>query len=219
MPAIAWYIDGADERILVDTGMPNSERASKWHYPGSSRSKDQEIQNQLAKIGLKPSDIDIVVYTHLHWDHSHNCGKFKNATFIVHRDELSFAVAPIPPYYRSYESLVLGIKPPFLEIPFELAKGEKDISRGVQLFPTPGHSPGHQSVAVETSKGTYVITGDAVFCYENWYGDPVAHLPFIMIGRYMNIEQAWESLERIKEIASYVLPGHEVKVFEKEKYP
>jgi hypothetical protein len=74
-------------------------------------------------------------------------------------------------------------------------------------------------VAVETKKGTYVITGDAVMSWENWEGDPVNHLPFIMNGRYMNLVWSWESFFRIKEVAKFVLPGHEIKVFDQTEYP
>ncbi|MEM2882886.1 MAG: N-acyl homoserine lactonase family protein [Candidatus Bathyarchaeia archaeon] len=218
-PSIVWYIEGAKERILVDTGMADEERANKYHYPGSRRTPDQEPQNALRRIGVRAEDIDMVIYTHLHWDHCHNADKFKNATFIVHRDELSFAIAPIPPYYRSYEALAIGLKPPFLEIPFETIAKEREVARGVTVFPTPGHSPGHQSVAVETDKGVYVITGDAVFVYENWEGDPERKMRFWPIGRYYDIGKVWESFERIAEIADFILPGHEMRVFDKEVYP
>ena len=45
---------------------------------------------------MKPEDIDIIIQTHLHWDHCANTSKCKNAKVIVHEDELRFALAPHP---------------------------------------------------------------------------------------------------------------------------
>ncbi len=72
---------------------------------------------------------------------------------------------------------------------------------------------------VETAAGAYTVAGDAVMCYENLAGDPAHHLPFIMIGRYMSLEEAWRSLERIRAIGGTVLPGHETAVLAKPQYP
>jgi glyoxylase-like metal-dependent hydrolase (beta-lactamase superfamily II) len=173
----------------------------------------------LKKIGVNPEEINKVIFTHLHWDHCHNLRFFRNAKFYAHGDEVRFAFTPLPPYYRSYESPHLGITPPFSETPFHLTKGEEEIADGIFIFPTPGHSPGHQSVAIETRKGTYVITGDAVMSWENWEGDPVNHLPFIMNGRYIDLQRSWESFFKIKERAEFILPGHEIKVFDQKEYP
>ena len=71
------------------------------------------IHEQLEKLGYKPEDIDIVVFTHLHWDHMFYVEKFKNATLIAHEREWEFANNPIPLYYKSYEHPALGITRPF----------------------------------------------------------------------------------------------------------
>lgn len=219
IPATAWYIDGGEEKIMVDTGMCETERADRYHHAGSYQEEDQRIDRALKKIGVDPDEIGKVIFTHLHWDHCHNLRFFKNAKFYAHIDEVRFAFTPLPPYYRSYESPHLGIIPPFSETPFHLTKGEEEIAGGIFVFPTPGHSPGHQSVAVETRRGIYVIAGDAVMSWENWRGDAINHLPFIMNGRYIDLQASWESFFRIKERGKFVLPGHEIKVFGKQEYP
>jgi glyoxylase-like metal-dependent hydrolase (beta-lactamase superfamily II) len=219
IPATAWYVNGGEEKVMVDTGMCETARADRYHHAGSYQEEDQRIDRALKKIGVDPEEISKVIFTHLHWDHCHNHGLFKNAKFYAHVDEVKFALTPLPPYYRSYESPHLGIVPPFSETPFQLTEGEERIAQGIYVFPTPGHSPGHQSVAVETRKGTYVITGDAVMSWENWEGDLANHLPFIMNGRYIDLQKSWVSFFRIKERAQFVLPGHEMKVFDQREYP
>jgi glyoxylase-like metal-dependent hydrolase (beta-lactamase superfamily II) len=74
-------------------------------------------------------------------------------------------------------------------------------------------------VRVETAAGPYIVAGDAVMCHENLAGDPAHHLPFIMLGRYMNLEEAWRSLERIRALDAPVLPGHENAVLARSRYP
>ena len=217
--ASAWLIEGATRPILVDTGMCDTERANRWHHPGSRQGDGQDIGSQLARLGVRPEEVGLLIFTHLHWDHCSNMKLFSGARCVVNRRELAFALDPIPPYYRSYESPVLGITPPFAGMAFETVEGEVEVHPGITVFPTPGHSPGHQSVSVETDGGSYVIAGDAIFCYENLKDDPAAHLPFIPPGRFVNMLEAWESVKAIVARAAHVLPGHEMAVFEREVYP
>ncbi len=218
-PSVCWLLEGAEKNILVDTGMCDSERASKWHHGGSVQEPGQAIHDQLPKFGLSPADIEIIIFTHLHWDHVQNLDKFPQAKLYAHKKEWQFANAPIPPYYNSYEHPVLGIKPPFYGRVFELVEGEEEILPNVTVFPTPGHSPGSMSVQVITDKGRYVIAGDAVMCNANMEGDPKKHMRYFPIGRYTNFFEMWKSFEEIDKRADVVLPGHEAAILEKEVYP
>jgi len=90
---VAAYIGGAKKKIIVDTGAPDLERCLKYHpysKPEPVR-REQGIVAQLAKAGVKPEEIDIVVLTHLHWDHVGGVTEFPNAEFIVSKKELRFA--------------------------------------------------------------------------------------------------------------------------------
>lgn len=217
IPALTWLIEGGEKLILVDTGMAATKMAD-WHHKGSYQDEGMDICSQLQKIGVNPKDIDIVIFTHLHWDHCYNMKEFVNAEYIVHKKELDFAKDPIPPYYRSYESPVLGLEPPFADVSFTVVEGEEQIIPGVTVFPTPGHSPGHQSVEVMTDGGNYIIAGDAVFTEENLKGALDEKLPFLPIGRFTSYLEMWDSLVKIAKRSSLILPGHDLKVLEKEIY-
>ena len=222
IPSISWLIVAKDRKILVDTGMCSTEKAQKYHYPGAVQNEDQRIDLALMKTGFKAEDIDTVVLTHLHWDHSQNLDFFKNAKFYVQKKELDFAKKPIPPYYSSYDYGNNEFKPSFESVKFNVLNGDEKITEGIEVFMTPGHSPGHQSVLVKTEKGNYVIAGDAVMCYENLEKHPTKGILYTMIGRYMDIEKSWKSIERIMKKAGgkeFVLPAHEEKIFEHDKYP
>jgi glyoxylase-like metal-dependent hydrolase (beta-lactamase superfamily II) len=146
--------------------------------------------------------------------------RFTNAKLYVQRRELEFALnPPLPPYYRSYEASILGLEPPYKDCSFKVLDGEFKYNDDIILFPTPGHSVGHQSVSIRSEKGVMVIAGDAVFVEENMKGSADEHLEFIPIGRYINYFDMWSSLKEIKKRADLVLPGHDIRVFNRKVYP
>lgn len=197
-PVFTYLVEGGDKLLLIDTGMCETERANTYHHPGSQQPEGMSIVDQLAKIGYKPEDVSIVVFTHLHWDHCSNMKAFKNAQFYVHRKEYAFAMDPIPLYYKSYEAPQLGIVRPFEGVKMRLTEDEEEIMPGVRVFETPGHSVGHQAVEVDTEKGKYLVCGDAIFIMDNLKPIPQIHYDITPPNRFANIVETWKSIERIK---------------------
>ena len=78
-PQMAWYINGAKEHILVDTGF-NAELASKLGYDAEHVKSIEEHLKE--KLNLIPDDIDIVLYTHLHLDHCSSSASIACAAFL-----------------------------------------------------------------------------------------------------------------------------------------
>ncbi|HXX54219.1 MAG TPA: N-acyl homoserine lactonase family protein [Thermodesulfovibrionales bacterium] len=228
---IVYYIEGGSRRILVDTG-PHSfeEKEGQWYnftpLIRARQSKSQKLENALMDtVGITPKDIDLVILTHLHWDHAGQVDKFLNSEIIVSDVELNYAINPLPRAYKGYLALQTGIIPPFVKAIKKIRTvkmKEKKVVEGITVIPTPGHTPGSISVCVETSHGEYVITGDAVNSYENIKGDPKAGIKYHMIGIFSNQIEAWESFEMIDEKVGYdhskVLPGHDSTVFGKKYY-
>lgn len=144
------------ERILIDTGMgPLPEKHARFHKV--IRRPGEGIEEQLRALGLRPDDIDVVINTHLHFDHCGNNALFKNAKFYVQADELRYAYAPDRfmknAYVRSFFDL---------ELDYVLIRGRYRLTEHVVLLPTPGHTPGHQSVLIELPDGRRVVyCGDA----------------------------------------------------------
>jgi glyoxylase-like metal-dependent hydrolase (beta-lactamase superfamily II) len=218
VPDWAFLVTDGKEKILVDTGMSETERAN-WHHPGSYQPAGFVIQDQLKKLGVNAEEINTVIFTHLHWDHCSNMKVFKNAKYYVHSKEFQFALDPHVLYYKSYESKKLGVTPPFEGVEFETVEREYEYNSFVTVFPTPGHCPGHQSVGVKTAKGLYVIAGDAVFSEENLTPDTHRNLPFTPMSRYVNVFEMFESMEKIVKRANHVLPAHGAGVAQKPVYP
>ena len=218
VPCNAFLVEADGQKIMVDTGMAHTALAD-WHHPGSYQPEGFRIDQKLATMGVSPDQIDAVIFTHLHWDHCANMKMFSKAEFWVHADELAFALDPHILYYKSYESEKLGKEPPFKGVPFHTVQGEHQFSPSITLFPTPGHCPGHQSVAVESDGGVMVIAGDAVFADENLEPDHHRGLDFTPMGRFVDIFKLFSSMEEIIRRGDVVLTSHGMGVFEKKCWP
>jgi glyoxylase-like metal-dependent hydrolase (beta-lactamase superfamily II) len=218
MPVFTYLVEGGDSLLLVDTGMAWSSRASKFHHPGSRQPQGYSIVERLAECGYTCEDVDVVVFTHMHWDHIYYMEKFTKAAFIAHAAEYEFALNPIPLYYKSYEHPALyerapeKITRPFEGIAIKTVAGETEIIPGVRVFETPGHSPGHQSVEVDTKNGSYICCGDSVFIWDNLKEIPEIEYSITPPGRYADIVATWKSIELQKKRAAraeLILPCHE----------
>jgi N-acyl homoserine lactone hydrolase len=226
-PYVAWYVDGLSKKVLIDTGPSNEKRAQKLHKVHNPKvSHEQETPQRLRQIGIQPEDVEILVLTHLHWDHVGQVDKFSKARIFVSREEFRYAMCPLPPNRAGYEALQRGIEPVFMPcIPrFEyLDMADQEIIPGVKVFPTPGHTLGSLSVEVATDQGPYIIASDAIYTYDNLKGDPANNLPFLMPGIYMDLVATWCSVERIYHRAQgeiqRVIPGHDYNVLKKKTFP
>jgi len=218
IPVICYYVDTGEHKIMIDTGLPDAERATKYHHSCDKRDC-LDSPDALREIGVDPDEVEICIFTHLHWDHTHNIKKFQNARYIASADEIRWAYNPLPLYYRSYEAPILGIEAPFTGCQFELVEGEADIVPGVSVFPTPGHTPGHQAVQVETSMGSFVLVGDAIFLYRNFEPRLEEHWRYWPQQRFVNMIDGWRSMEEIDRRADLILPCHDSRVLEHSIYP
>ena len=152
------------KNVLVDTGVgakhPQRRRALFGMVAG-------RLLAGLKQHGLEVSDIDLVVLTHLHFDHAGGCtrmvrGKlvptFPNARYIVQqRDwaEATYTNDRTRPAYYPDDFLPLqehGM--------LELVDGEADIAPGVRLHRTGGHTAGHQMVLVHSEGQHLACLGD-----------------------------------------------------------
>ena len=210
-PVYCHYVDTGANKILIDTGLPDQERASKYHHNCEKRNCLQVHEHLEQKLGIHRDTIDTIIFTHLHWDHVQNMKEFKNARYIAPKAEIEMAYNPLPLYYRTYESGLLGIEPAYTGCAFEAVEGECEILPGITMFPTPGHSVGHMAVSVATSAGDIVVCGDAIFEERNLDPNPAEKWRFWVPARFVNSYEGWKSVEELDKRADYVLPCHDQK--------
>ena len=101
IPIYAWYLEGGDQKILVDTGEMSPIQSEDREK--SIGGKIYTFEKGLERWGLTPEDIDIVIHTHLHNDHCENDYKCGNATIYAHQKELDRIHNPHPLDFRYLE--------------------------------------------------------------------------------------------------------------------
>ena len=211
LPVTVFLVEGNGKKIMIDLGMSNTEIAGKYHHPGSIQPEGCAVYEQLEKRGVSPDEITDIIFTHLHWDHVYYLPKFTKAKLHVQRKEYEFALNPIPLYYKSYEYPVLGLEPQFKDREFILYDGEAEIYDGISVYPSPGHSIGHQTVTVNTTEGVYHCCGDLIFTYDNLKPVPEMHYDITPPGRFLDIVDSWNSIVDLKKRAKsqdFILPTH-----------
>jgi len=205
IPALFFYIEGAGKHILVDTGGEGEELRKNSQF-GAPWEEVTSFEKSLARVGITPDDVDIVIQTHLHFDHTLNTRKCRNAKVYVQKNELAQAHNPHPLTAQMYQWFDKGGK----GFNYIIVDGDYELLPGIELLSVPGHSAGCQAVAVNTVKGKAIISG---FCSINENFDPPPPLkslvPVICPGIHLNAVQAFESLWRIKKLADVILPMHE----------
>lgn len=220
IPYIVWRINGTEKNILIDVGCGAEDyyrvikgNSSAQFVAGGESFKDVQdvtpFEDGLAEWGLKPEDIDIIIATHLHWDHVVNLPKCPNAKVIVQEAEWEAALNPHPLAQFAYAPRWFYEQLKNIEF----VRGDVEFLPGIQLIHSPGHSPGGQSVAVETANGWYAVSG---FCAINDNFYPPAEVqrrtgyPVIPAAVHTDAIAAYDSvLKLLQRFGSNILPSHE----------
>lgn len=171
--------------VLVDTGIGNKENEKFREIYGVQNEGDPtRLEDAIRHAGFEPSDIDIVLDTHLHFDHAGGNTvlgadgvvrpAFPRARYVVQEEELAFAKSRNERIRASY--LASNHVPVTEAGLWDLVRGEAEITKGVHVLPTPGHTPHHQSVLIRDGGETACFLADVC--------PTVAHLPLPWIMGY-----------------------------------
>jgi glyoxylase-like metal-dependent hydrolase (beta-lactamase superfamily II) len=157
-------VRGRGKTVLVDTGCG----AKGQRAPGAvSTDESGRLTENLAAAGIAPEDIDVVVNTHLHFDH---CGgntitvdgrvrpAFPRARYFIQKGEWDAATHPNERTRGTY--LAENFVPLDDAKQLELTDGETEIVPGLRIVPAPGHTEDHVVVEIESEGGYALYVGE-----------------------------------------------------------
>lgn len=212
VPVWGAAVEGNGLKILVDTGIGQPEKYNFPYHP-VWQGKDETLEAALAELGWGLNDIDIVINSHLHYDHSENNPLLPNARFFVSLREWEYAKNPISTqkwlYGHNWDREPLSVMN-YVLIDYDLF----DVVPGIKTIETPGHSAGHQSILVQTSEGLLCIAGDAACFMEN-FTRPTPP------GGLTSVEQALSSIEKMRRYGDRIFMNHdpEIKKYQEGGFP
>ena len=144
----AYLVRSGGTTGLFDTGIVADSEAAERYRPHA-----YDLDAALGRVGAVRSDIEWIANCHLHADHAGGNYLFPGVPVYVQRDEM---LASDHPDYTVRAAAV-----DYADADLRVIAGEHVVAPGVRLVPTPGHSPGHQSLVVAAPSGPTLLAGQA----------------------------------------------------------
>jgi glyoxylase-like metal-dependent hydrolase (beta-lactamase superfamily II) len=182
-------IEHPDALVLIDTGVGNKESDKFYGIYGIENSPigsvgPTQLESALAQAGFSADDVTLVINSHLHFDHAGgNTRKaengtvelaFPNARYVVRRGEWDWAHRTNERTSASY--FPHNFDPVQAAGRLDLMDGDVELLRGISLRHTPGHTPHHQGILIESA-------GERMF-YVADLAPTTAHVPLPWIMGY-----------------------------------
>ena len=210
IPVTCYVAGTSDAVILFDTGISPRAVPGLLRQDPLCRFTDEDLLvHRLDSIGLEPKDIDLVVISHLHFDHAGGAAIFDTSELVVQKDEYAYAQYPAAFfasfYYRKNFDLP-GYR-------WRLLDGDAELVPGVTALRSDGHTPGHQSLLVQLPvTGPVILAGDC--CY--WQRSIDEEIP---PGVVWDPTRAMHSIQRLKTLARLtggrIFPSHDPVFWER----
>ena len=162
----AFVLKAGKRRIMIDTCV-GADRDRE--FPVFTHMQTTFLQD-LASLGIMPTDVDTVLCTHLHFDHvgwntrlvdGHWVPTFPKARYLLSRKEYDhWQMLRDTGGYHSVNHLSDSVDPVVAAGLVDFIANDHQLSEEIRLLPTPGHTPDHVSVYISSQGEQAVITGD-----------------------------------------------------------
>lgn len=164
-PYLGFLLQKDGINVLVDTGI--NERYivnghTRWNNCPAEGGTSW-VTEALKKEGLEPNDIHMVLYTHLHNDHTGACHLFHDAETVFMKAEWENLLNPLPIqiYRGDFDQTVIEIFRKMKNV--VMLDGDAELANGLKVYMTPGHTRGSMCIGVPTDKGPRIIVGDLFY--------------------------------------------------------
>ena len=219
LPVMCILIRHDNGWILYDTGSNMNAMNGYW-APDIADAYDlhqtveQNLEVQLARVGLRPTDIDTVVLSHMHFDHTGNVHLFKHADIYAPKADFEYAQTMVR-VTNDYTQWV-GYCKNDLDVVvdhYRLVEEDFELVPGVEVINLPGHTPGLLGLVIHLEKaGTFVFPMDAVYTMEI-YGPPGK-----ASGLLGQRPEYFKSIERVRYLTNKykatMIPAHDWDLFQ-----
>ena len=164
-PYLGFLLQKNGQNVLVDTGINEKyivNGRTRWgNCPAEGGTT--YVLRALEQENLTPEDIDMVLYTHLHNDHTGACACFPHAETIFQKAEWENLLNPLPSqlYRNDYDQSVIDIFKKMENV--VMVDGDVELGNGLKLYLTPGHTKGSMCIYVPTDDGPRLIVGDLFY--------------------------------------------------------
>ncbi len=210
MDYYVWLIRGRDRLILVDTGFTPEVGAQR------GRTTTLPPLQALERLGVAPAEVDTVVVTHGHYDHTGHVFAFPHAELVMSGRELDFWAGPYsrrPQFAHSAERADLDeLVGRDQQGRVQRVSGRQAVAPGVVVREVGGHTPGQLIVEIEGRDGAVVLASDAVHYYEELERDR----PFVVVA---DLEAMYAGFDTVADLAgapgAVLVPGHDPLVMQK----
>ena len=177
------YVEQGPHKIMFDTAGPG---------------KRIQVHQRLKELNIDPNEIDILIFSHFHYDHVYNYDYFPNARILMHAAEAAWVNGDpgnyaIPPHFFPAIRQTGRV---------ELVKKDEEILPGISTLFVPGHTPGGMALILQAANmPVTVLAGDAV--------KNMAELATGKVPKALDAAASARSIKKIRDIAEVVIPGHD----------
>ena len=233
-PIIAFLVRHPSGPILIDTGLHPSMAVDKKQNVGRlfaatvARSWEMEPQqalpDQLRKRGIEPSEVKLIVMTHLHIDHTSGMVMFPDATFVFSKqewekanDQRSWQNGYVPKHFdHAFDYRLIDFDDPDVSSFAGFGRSFDLLGDGsMHVAFTPGHTLGHMSVILRGPEREVLVAGDAVYTK---HALRTGHKPYLMQDEHLFARSVREIQRYVEQTPSaIVVPGHDMEAFEEAR--